>query len=277
MWKQNISSTNETVWTRSHARLVYMLCFSIILWRCWWETVITYYNCCAAQPQHWLKLMIIIPVLWSFMQMSLVYRLQYKIDCTASIYILSSLPSGHGHTTMFILSVRRTRTMIMRTESSVTRKHISFFINDLIPLYTSLRLQGRFLLHAYQMVKCDCHELLRYSETWLKRPPWIATTCFNGPLFRAQSSLYWKCTVNSDHLSTRPRLFAPGGGRFGKVLLHKHEVERKRFLSASCNAVEYMMEVSAISSQIISLFVSKNQLTSFFWPVMVLLQIFTSC
>ena len=198
MWKQNISLTNETVWTRSHARLVYMLCFSIILWHCWWETVITYYNCCAIQPQRWLKLMIIMPVLWSFMQMSLVYRLQYKIDWTASSYICLLFPQVTG--TLQCLFYRWEEQGRWSWERSL-QLHVSpsFFINDLIALYTSLRLQGRFLLHAYQMVKCDCYELLRYSETWLKRPP-ASKDCF---FVHGQSSLFRKRTVNSDHLSTK--------------------------------------------------------------------------
>ena len=39
-----------------------------------------------------------------------------------------------------------------------------------------------------------------YSKPWLQRPPWIATTCFQRPLFHARTVSYRSCTANSDHL-----------------------------------------------------------------------------
>ena len=47
------------------------------------------------------------------------------------------------------------------------------------------------------------------SKTWLQRPPWIATTCFQGPRFRARTVSYRNCTANSDHLpcTTSDRVF----------------------------------------------------------------------
>ena len=54
-----------------------------------------------------------------------------------------------------------------------------------------------------------CLSGIDYSNTWLRRPPRIVTTCFQRPLLRARTVSYRKCTANSDHLPcvTSDRVF----------------------------------------------------------------------
>ena len=66
------------------------------------------------------------------------------------------------------------------------------------------------------------------SKTWLKRPPWIATTCLQGPLFRARTvkKVYTESALRiATTCLQRPRLFALGGGR-----LERFYCTRKTFV-----------------------------------------------
>ena len=42
-----------------------------------------------------------------------------------------------------------------------------------------------------------------YSKTWLKRPLWIATTCYQGPLFRARTVNF----IQKAHCEIRPPVY----------------------------------------------------------------------
>ena len=51
------------------------------------------------------------------------------------------------------------------------------------------------------LLKLGTVGITQHCKTWLQRPPWIATTCFQRPLFRAQSFVQKRnCTANRDHL-----------------------------------------------------------------------------